>query len=235
MAKAQTLEFSSDSLAQLALESFVALPFEVQDLLLRSKNEQTFSGQLAGALQSKMLSQKKIVLLELKGAKYIRNSKENKQARESLNSHDIAIINGEAKFEIITENKVWIHFDGAKGKKRARIEPGILRQIEKDIKKVNLTIDKKAQMARGFILFYVVTPTDPAELPKEYFDDFKLALSRCGDDLNRYRREGRGGIIQAFSKFANDLEPVVSREFTILSPSGDAGMLDIFCSEIKRR
>ena len=50
-----TGEISSPFLADLALSAFQSTSLEIQELLLQSKNEQTFSGLLAAALQLSLI------------------------------------------------------------------------------------------------------------------------------------------------------------------------------------
>jgi hypothetical protein len=118
-------------IAKLAEEAILKQAPAVQELLLQSKSEQTFSGLLAGCMQNyQPLDLGKIddinsgsVLLEFKGENYERTTR--KGIETSRNFHDISIVNQHGEFEVIIENKFWYHFDGCKGKKCQNRKKGL--------------------------------------------------------------------------------------------------------------
>ena len=110
-------ELDSKVIAELALESITGLtPFQ-QDLIFQTKKEQTFSSLLASGLQSNFDPTILRALVELKGKEKVVKSKDKATLKKNRNTHDVALIDSEANFQLILENKVWYHFDGAKGRK----------------------------------------------------------------------------------------------------------------------
>ena len=216
-----TEEITASSLANLALSCFQSVSLETQELLLQSKNEQTFSGLLAAALQNTPSIKPGSALVEIKGVNYTQKDS------VSRNFHDIAIVNQNAQSEILIENKVWYHFDGAKGKKTAKIEPN-------DIFKVQLTLSQLDEKARAFILVHIVTPADIERIPKSYLSAHKSSFARVGGDWDRYRREGLEGISNSFSLFKSQYKSPVVIKSANVSTNKALGFIDIFSVEVKR-
>ena len=224
-----TEEATASSLADLALTSFQSASPEIQELLLQSKNEQTFSGLLAANLQSNPTVKPGIALVEVKGTNY---TSENSVSR---NFHDIAIVNEEGQSEILIENKVWYHFDGAKGKKRPKIEPRVVSELKDDIFKVQLTLRQLDKKARAFILIHIVTPANIECIPKSYLSMHKNAFARVKGEWDRYRHEGLEGISNSFSDFEDQYKSkVVIKSGTVVSNEAQ-GFIDIFSVEVKAR
>jgi hypothetical protein len=223
-----TGEISSSFLADLALRTFQSTSLEIQELLLQSKNEQTFSGLLAAALQKKESVAPGSALVEIKGVNYTQRDS------FSRNFHDIAIVNQDAQSEILIENKVWYHFDGAKGKKTAKIEPNVISELKDDIYKVQLTLSQLDERARAFILVHIVTPADIERIPKSYLSAHRSSFARVGGDWDRYRREGLDGISNSFSLFKSNYKSSVEIKSANARKNEAQGFIDIFCVEVKR-
>ena len=223
-----TEEITASSLANLALSSFQSVPLATQELLLQSKNEQTFSGLLAAALQNAPFVKPGSALVEIKGINYVI------KGSASRNFHDIAVVNQDAQSEILIENKVWYHFDGAKGKKTAKIEPNVISELKDDIYKVQLTLSQLDERARAFILVHILTPADIERIPKSYLSAHRSSFARVGGDWDRYRREGLDGISNSFSLFKSHYKTSVDIRSANASKNEAQGFIDIFCVEVKR-
>lgn len=223
-----TEEITASSLSSLALNSFQSVSLETQEMLLQSKNEQTFSGLLASSLQDTPSVKPGSALVEIKGINYVI------KGSVSRNFHDIAVVNQDAQSEILIENKVWYHFDGAKGKKTAKIEPNVISELKDDIFKVQLTLRELDAKARTFILVHIVTPADIERIPRSYLSAHRSAFARVGGDWDRYRREGLSGISSAFALFEKEFKSAVVIKSATVSINDDRGFIDIFCVEVKR-
>ena len=223
-----TEKITATSLSNLALSAFQSVSLETQELLLQSKNEQTFSGLLAAALQNTPSIKPGSALVEIKGINYI------VKGSVSRNFHDIAVVNQVAQTEILIENKVWYHFDGAKGKKIAKIEPNVISELKDDIFKIQLTLRELDAKARAFIIVHIVTPADIERIPKSYLSAHRSSFARVGGDWDRYRREGLEGISNSFVLHQSEYKsPVVIKSATV-SRNDTQGFIDIFCVEVKR-
>jgi hypothetical protein len=66
------------------------------------------------------------VLVELKGLDYFANDFSGSGSTKNRNTHDLGILDSLANLNLILENKVWYHFDGAKGAKVAKGTPRIV-------------------------------------------------------------------------------------------------------------
>ena len=225
--------FNSSFIAELALETFMNLTGDLQELLLQSKNEQTFSGLLSPQLQEKVAILESHTLLELKGVDYQNFHQQSKTFRSTRNFHDIAIVDSKGKFQIIIENKVWYHFDGAKGKSEKKVEKGVFEQIESDIKKIRITLADRKLSGRGFILINLVTPNDPAVIPRSYFNAHKSAIFRTSGQLDRYRKDGVTGILSAVKSFESQLLSITHVGSTKMIGGGNSAFLDVICAEVK--
>ena len=167
-------------------------------------------------------------LVEIKGANY------TQKGSVSRNFHDIAIVNQNAQSEILIENKVWYHFDGAKGKKTAKIEPNVISELKDDIFKVQLTLSQLDEKARAFILVHIVTPANIELIPKSYLSAHKSSFARVGGDWGRYRHEGLEGISNSFSLFESQYKSSVDIKSANVSTNEALGFIDIFSVEVKR-
>jgi hypothetical protein len=122
--------------ADLARRAIMNCPDPIREILLSSKNEQTFSGLLANeltlyptlALGKSTTNPTGFVLLEFKGKDYVRKTEEGK--KKSRNFHDLTIVDENGEIDLIIENKFWYHFDGCKGKSKPKPEKGIKKQIQ---------------------------------------------------------------------------------------------------------
>ena len=231
------MEFSNkldcQSIAGLALKSFMTQSKSLQELLLQSKNEQTFSGLLSHALQDQYSENGSRTLLELKGKDYKKAKVKTKDMKSTRNFHDLSIIDSNAKFQVIIENKVWYHFDGAKGKKQKKIEKGVFEQIEGDIAKTRITLSNQFGGERGFLLIHLVTPHYIQEIPKSYLKSHESALSRTAGDLMLYRNDGLNGILAALKSFEDMLLDLKSVRNDAIIGGGEAALIDVICAEIK--
>ena len=231
-----TTSLDANLITLIASRSYYRTSPKVQELLLLSKNEQTFSGILAQELTANPAlqldgssnSDAGLVLLELKGKDYL-NRNANGVEKPSRNFHDLAIVNNDAEIEVIIENKVWYHFDGAKGAVRAKPEPGIARQIKADIKKIKQTLDGSTSIRRGFILLNIVTPSNTALIPASYRREHEKVWDRCMHSQPLYREEGLNGIRKVLGSFDADLRSIEIESFT---NSESGGYIDFICAEV---
>jgi hypothetical protein len=222
-------------IAKLAEEAILKQAPAVQELLLQSKSEQTFSGLLAGCMQNyQPLDLGKIddinsgsVLLEFKGENYERSTR--KGIETSRNFHDISIVNQHGEFEVIIENKFWYHFDGCKGKKMPKPEKGMGKQIKGDIFKIRQTFKGMTFGKKGFILLNVVTPGNLSSFPKSYQGDHDKVFARTTGNLERYRADGIAGINSVIDTFSSSLKDIFHRSTTALI---QGGFIDFICAEI---
>ena len=221
-----TNEVSAGTIAQLALNSFESLSRETQELLLRSKNEQTFSGLLAAHMQREPNIQTGAALVEIKGFNYLN------AGTKSRNVHDVAVVNSLGESEILIENKVWYHFDGAKGKRNAKVEPNVIKQLKADIFKIKLTLKNLPAGARGFLLVHILTPTDIDNIPQSYLKHHLGSIARVDGDWVKYRVEGMDGIRSVFEKFKAELKFPVAEASNRSKSQGAQGALDILCVEV---
>lgn len=231
-----TERLESSIISDLSGRAFGAIPRDIQELLLRSKNEQTFSGLLSHELHkypTLQLGDRRqptsgTVLLEYKGKDYTNRSEEG--VTKSRNFHDLSIVNHQGEIEVIIENKFWYHFDGSKGKRDPKPEKGIRSQLSDDIYKMRRTLKDRDGARRGFILINVVTPSFPAALPQSYLYQHEVLWKRTNGDHELYRKTGLDGILKVMEEFADD--------FIDANPEvggfrcGD-GFVDFICAEIK--
>jgi hypothetical protein len=221
-----TNEINAGTIAQVALNSFESLSGETQELLLRSKNEQTFSGLLAAHIQREPNIESGAALVEIKGFNYLN------AGSKSRNVHDIAVVNSSGESEILIENKVWYHFDGAKGKRKAKVERNVISQLKADIFKIKLTLKNLPTGARGFVIVHIVTPTDVNSIPNTYLQSHLGSFARVQGDWLKYRSEGMDGIRSVFEEFKVDLNFPVAEASNRGKSQGAEGALDILCVEV---
>ncbi len=220
----------------LARRAIVNCPDPIREILLSSKNEQTFSGLLANeltlyptlALGNSTTNPTGFVLLEYKGTDYIRRTEEGK--KKSRNFHDLTIVDEDGEIDLIIENKFWYHFDGCKGKIKPKPEKGIKKQIEGDIFKIKQTFSEGPSDKKGFILINVVTPGNPNLIPPSYLSEHKKVWERTNGALSVYRQEGLDGVMSVLDKYSRDLHPISVEG---LAGGTDGGFIDFICAEVR--
>ena len=231
-----TQALQASMIADLAARAFQSNSPQIREVLLRSKNEQTFSGLLSHELHryptlqlgNPSNSDSGTVLLEFKGKDYTNRSEDGDT--KSRNFHDLSIVNNFGEIEVVIENKFWYHFDGSKGKKSPKPEKGIRTQLSDDIYKMRRTLKERVGGRRGFILLNVVTPTEPNALPKSYLSHHDVLWKRTDGNRNLYRKIGLEGILSVMSDFASDF---VNSKPEIAEVSSGDGFVDFICTEIR--
>jgi hypothetical protein len=226
------LELNSKVVAELALGSIAGLTPAQQDLIFQTKKEQTFSSLLAVGLQSNFDPSNLRALVELKGIERVVKSKDKAILKKNRNTHDVALIDSASKFQVILENKVWYHFDGAKGRKKKKVNPNIDEQLVPDIYKLILTASHQAVKPKCFVLMNLVTPSDPSLLPAAYFGDHEKSFKRVNESMEQYRSDGIEGVRSVFDKHLSEITDLVHLGSD--TPMGISGlaMIDVFCAEV---
>jgi hypothetical protein len=238
MARSQliaTQALTSALIADMASRAITKCPNSIREILLSSKNEQTFSGLLASelalyptlALGNSSTNPSGFVMLEFKGKDYMRKTEEGK--KKSRNSHDLSIVDKDGEINLIIENKFWYHFDGCKGKSKPKPERGIRRQLEGDIFKIRQTLSKENSLKKGFILLNVVTPGNPNLIPPSYLLEHTKVWDRTRGDISRYRQEGLDGVLSVVNKYSKDLHSI---SIESLGETSDGGFVDFICAEV---
>ena len=225
-------------IAKLALSAFANKPEKIQQQLLKSKSEQTFSGLLVNQMmQYQPLALGNLndrnsghLLLEFKGVDYKRRT--SKGIKQSRNFHDISIVNVDGTIETIIENKFWYHFDGSKGKKNPKPEKGIYEQLEGDIFKIRQTFADKSGPRKGFLLLNVVTPGKPEEIPPSYRKDHSVLFGRALENFDEYRAVGLAGYSTVLEKFESEFADVFSIGSERMK---DGSFVDFFCAELSNQ
>jgi hypothetical protein len=226
---------NAELIAKLSLSAFTRQPMKIQQQLLKSKSEQTFSGLLVNQMmQYQPLALGNLndrysghALLEFKGVDYKKRTP--KGIKHSRNFHDISIVNLDGTIEIIIENKFWYHFDGSKGKRNPKPEKGIYEQIEGDIFKMRQTFAVRSAPQKGFVLINVVTPGKPDEIPPSYRRDHTVLFERTQENLDKYRSVGLAGFSIVLEKFYSEFKDTFSIGSERLS---DGSFVDFFCTEL---
>lgn len=232
-----TSKIDSQKIAYLSLTAFEANPPDIQEILIQSKSEQTFSGLLADQIKhheefsfkQTSVEHAGVVLLEFKGTDYQKIG--NGKVKHSRNFHDISIVNGRGELEIVIENKFWYHFDGSKGTRKPVPYVGIRDQIEGDIYKIRHSFSTDEKLRRGFVLIHLVTPLITERLPKAYQRAHHSLWERAEQNSEKYRRIGLGGVLSVLSGFLDtDLDG-----FSLASSpqSKDKGFIDVICAEVR--
>jgi hypothetical protein len=226
---------NTELIVKLALSAFINQPIKIQQQLLKSKSEQTFSGLLVNQMmqfQPLGLGDSSDpysghLLLEFKGVDYKKRT--SKGVKHSRNFHDISIVNQDGIIETIIENKFWYHFDGSKGKKNPRPEKGIYEQLEGDIFKIRQTFAEKSGPRKGFLLLNVVTPGRPGEIPPSYRKDHSVLFERAQENFAEYRAIGLAGYSTILEKFESEFADI----FSIGSERMvDGSFVDFFCVQL---
>ena len=220
-------------IASLMMDVIVELSPAQQELLFQTKKEQTFTSLLTQALQSKMNSVQFRVLVELKGLDYFANDLSGSGSTKNRNTHDLGILDSLANLNLILENKVWYHFDGAKGAKVAKVEENVREQLERDIFKLQHTA-KHQNIRSSYVLITVVTPSRTESLPKSYRLAHEAAIKRTKGDVSRYRNDGILGFKSVFQEFHSDLGSIEHLHSNETLGVDGCGFLDIFCAEVLR-
>ena len=228
----KNFDLDSKAIAELMLESISALSPAQQELLFQTKKEQTFSSLLAAKLQANHDPKTLRSFVELKGVDKVVKSKDKTSVKKNRNTHDVCLVDEEASFHMILENKVWYHFDGAKGRKNKKVNPDIEDQLVPDIAKLILTGKDQSNSPSCFVLVNLVTPSNPTKLPSTYFGDHEKALKRVKGRIDQYREDGVNGVKGILDKHSGKLLPVSHISST--NPMGASGsaFLDVFCMEI---
>lgn len=219
-------QFSATTIAERALNSIANLSIDVREKLFQTKSEQTFSGMLSEAINKELITTPYMSLLELKGADY-----KDRRGKLTRNFHDISIVDGAGEFQVIIENKVWYHFDGAKGSKKAKLEKTFVQQVEGDIKKLQITKSDLAPNAKCFLLINVVTPAHPELLPKSYRSEHEKSWKREGGDFHRYRQAGVAGMLRNLESWLA-IRDLAHLSFDVNQNDISQGSLDIFAGEV---
>lgn len=226
-------EFNVDSkdIAKMAFDSISSLSLSQQELLFQTKKEQTFSAILASELQNHLNDYRFRVLVELKGFDYVVGATANRSEKKNRNTHDVGVLDNEANLKLILENKVWYHFDGAKGSKNIRVEKNVEEQLKQDIFKLRHSA-KNLNIKNCYILICVVTPSKPETLPKTYRQSHETALKRTEGDLSQYKRDGLAGIRSVIDKSSQDLGSIVHLGSQSSMGISELGFLDVFCAQV---
>ena len=230
-----TQALTSGLIVEMASRAISKCPNSIRELLLSSKNEQSFSGLLASelalyptlALGNSTSDPSGFILLELKGKDYVRKTEEGK--KKSRNYHDLTIVDKDGEIDLIIENKFWYHFDGCKGKINSKPEKGIKKQLEGDIFKIRQTLTEEDSGKKGFILINVVTPGNPQLIPNSYLSEHRKVWHRTSGDIARYRREGLDGVLSVVDKFSKDLHSISVEG---IGGGSNEGFIDFICAEV---
>jgi hypothetical protein len=225
-------ELNSKVIAELALGTIAGLTPPQQDLIFQTKKEQTFSSLLAGGLQSKFDPSELRALVELKGKEKIVKGKDKAVLKKNRNTHDVALIDSQSNFQLILENKVWYHFDGAKGRKNKKINSHIDEQLVPDIYKLRLTATHQNTKPKCFVLLNLVTPSVPSLLPAAYFGDHEKAFKRVHRSIEQYRSDGIEGVRSVFDKHTDEISNLIHLGSEVGMGIEGTAMVDIFCAEV---
>lgn len=218
------LEFiSSNWLSNAAVEAVNSLPGAIRESILQTKQEQTFSSLLVSRMNHEQLNTTtSMALVEIRGRSV---------SAKQRNTHDIAILSHEGKKLCIIENKVWYHFDGAKGRIQPKVEKDVVDQLATDIEKIQLTLrDEEGNTASGFVLLNVVTPQETSLLPYSYRNSQNTALKREKGSISSLMKSGLNGIVEALAKFRKEVLPY-SHSFQEFS--NYTSRMDAICAEVR--
>lgn len=232
-----TSSISSQLIADISLAGYESNAPLIQEILLQSKSEQTFTGILANRIkQHKLFGFTQIpsensgaVLLEYKGTDY--KKLEKGKDKQSRNFHDLSVVNQYGELEIIIENKFWYHFDGSKGIKKPAPYRGIHEQLKGDIFKIRQSLSSASSVARGFVLLHIVTPLNPELLPKTYRASHNALWQRSEQNLELYRKIGIEGVLFVLGDFLG--EDLLDHSITSSTLIQGKGFLDIICAEVR--
>ena len=225
---------NSLAIAHLMMDAIVGLSPAQQELLFQTKKEQTFSSLLSQEMQSRMDPNQLRALVELKGFDYLKKDFSISKSTKNRNTHDLGVLDSSADLLFILENKVWYHFDGAKGSKVAKVEKNVREQLEGDIFKLRHSA-KHQDIKNSYVVITVVTPSRPQNLPKTYRNSYEGAIKRSSGDLNRYRTDGILGFISTINEFKSELGLVTHLDSKTNIGVDGCGFLDVFCAEVLRK
>lgn len=220
-------------IANLMMDAIVDLSPAQQELLFQTKKEQTFTSLLTQVMQLKMDPVQFRTLVELKGFDYLAKDSSSAVSTKNRNTHDLGVLDSLANLNLILENKVWYHFDGAKGSKVAKVEKNVREQLKGDIFKLQHTAKHQA-ISSSYILVTVVTPSRPENLPKSYRLAHESAIKRTKGDFNRYRNDGVLGFKSVFEKSHSDIGSITHLHSDETLGVDGCGFLDVFCAEVLR-
>jgi hypothetical protein len=214
---------SASWLTKTAVEVVETLPAAVRETLLQTKQEQTFSSLIASKMNSDFSNGgQMIALVEIRGKSL--NSKQR-------NTHDIALLDENGRKICIVENKLWYHFDGAKGRRKPKVEKEVVEQLDNDVKKIQLTLkDQREPLASGFVLLHLVTPQEKSKLPYSYKQSLETALYREKGSTYLLMESGLNGFMGVLDGFKDSINAVShsSREFP-----GSSSRLDVICAQVR--
>jgi hypothetical protein len=222
--------YSSDQIADTMTRAFTRLPEALREQLILTKNEQSFSGLWAWEFEKTLSNYgSNFLLLENKGVSFRRSS--DKRSKKTMNFHDISLVDQNGAFLMIVENKIWYHFDGAKGKKTPKLEPQVKSQIKSDISKIKITLKQNKVPAIGYLLINLVTPAQANLLPISYLNFHKNALNRTNGNLDTYISDGVDAIKQQLtsSKFST---AEFAHSKSIFQAENGRTFLDTFCVRV---
>lgn len=224
-----THTWNSADLGTLMRDALIELSPNIQDLLFQTKKEQTFSALLAGKVQIKLNNSGSKCLVELKGVDKTNKSRISQKYR---NTHDVCIIDADARFEMILENKVWYHFDGAKGLRTKIINPNIEKQLVPDLEKIRHTSSAFNNRSAGFVMICLVTPSEFSQLPNSYARDLRNALQRTDGNMDVLRQEGISGVLSVLHKYQGLIGPISYVSSTNSLGVNRSGILDVIAAEV---
>lgn len=224
-------EITAQDIANMAMNSLSQLSNNQQELLFQTKKEQTFSAILASNMQDNLDSSQFRALVELKGVDYLVKATSNSPEKKNRNTHDLGVLDAEANLGLILENKVWYHFDGAKGARTIRVEKNVQEQLKDDIFKLKHTA-KNQKIEKCFVLLNLVTPSDPKTLPKSYRESHDTVLKRTNGDIAQYRKDGLQGVKSVIDAHSSEFRSVVHIGSKVSMGVNESGFLDIFCAQV---
>ena len=221
--------YSTEQLSRTMTNAITQLPETLREQLILTKNEQSFSGLWVLEFEKTLSNYgSNFLLLENKGVSFRRNT--GKGSKTTMNFHDISLVDSSGNFLMIIENKIWYHFDGAKGSKTPKLEPNVKRQIKADISKIKITLKQNKVSAQGYLLINLVTPSNTKLLPKSYLKSHNTAISRTNNDIDTYIAEGVEGVE---NHLAQDLGIAQLAHCNLVFGEGDnRSFLDSFCVRV---
>ena len=211
------------------INSVNRLPETLREQLILTKNEQSFSGLWVLEFEKTLSNYgSNFLLIENKGVSFRRSS--GKGTKTTMNFHDISLVDSYSNFLFIIENKIWYHFDGAKGRKTPKLEPNVKSQIKADISKIKTTLKQNKVSAQGYLLINLVTPSKTKLLPKSYLNSHNSAMSRTKYDLDTYITEGVEGIANYLAHDSGITE--LSHCNLVFGEGKNRSFLDSFCVRV---
>lgn len=217
---------NSIELARDSISCVEGLPPQIVEKLFQTKQERTFSSLLANELSTQFQSRGFNALIEIKGKSFKRNESD---AKETENSHDIVLMDSSAEFLMLVECKVWYHFDGLKGKE-ATVNPNIVTALREDIRKLRVTINDKKTSLRGFIVIYLITPKEIESIPTSYRPSHLSSLKKSAGDSDQMRIDSIRQVLKVISDQFPELKDV--KHLKSEKHQSDQIALDVICAEV---